>query len=301
MCLPSNIIKIIPYTLLMIGLIDLLILLVVSKKRKTKKRNRLILVYIAVLIITIICYWGSTNIKTCKEAQVVNQDTTTTTPTTTTTTTTSTTTTKKVSEDGYVGTTTNGYTITKKNGAYYIDDYLVVNKTYALASNWVPQNTYSKINAEICKNCLDKTTYSNWSKMQSDASAVGLNIYIASGYRSYSYQNGLYNSYLKKDTKAKVDTYSARPGHSEHQSGLAFDLNSVTDAFAATNEGKWIQDNCYLYGFIIRYPKDKSNETGYKYEPWHLRYVGVELANKLYNNGNWITMETYFGIDSKYQ
>ena len=137
--------------------------------------------------------------------------------------------------------------------------------------------------------------------MKNDATSIGLNIWIQSGYRSYEYQQGLYEKYVSRDGKQQADTYSARPGHSEHQSGLSFDLNSVNDSFAATDEGKWVQDNAYLYGFIIRYPKDKSNETGYKYEPWHLRYVGKDLASKLYNNGDWITMETYFGIDSRYK
>ena len=224
----------------------------------------------------------------------------TTTPTSTSTTTKKTTTTTKSSDDGYIGTSSKGYSITKKSGAYYVDGYLIVNKSYALSSSWVPKNTYSKISAEICKTCIDKTAYADWQRMKSDATAIGLNIYIASGYRSYQYQKGLYESYLKKDSKAKVDTYSARAGHSEHQSGLAFDLNSVNDSFAATAEGKWIAKNAYLYGYIIRYPKGKTDETGYKYEPWHLRYVGADLAKKLYNDGDWLTMESYFGLDSKY-
>ena len=78
-------------------------------------------------------------------------------------------------------------------------------------------------------------------------------------------------------------------------------FNSVSSSFGYTDEGKWIKDNCYLYGFIIRYPEGKEKITGYMYEPWHLRYVGEELAEKLYNNGDWITMEEYFGITSVYE
>lgn len=81
---------------------------------------------------------------------------------------------------------------------------------------------------------------------------------------------------------------------------MAFDVNTINDSFANTEEGKWLNDNCYKYGFILRYPNGKSDETGYQYEPWHFRYVGVELAEKLYNNGNWITVEDYFGITSRY-
>ena len=78
-------------------------------------------------------------------------------------------------------------------------------------------------------------------------------------------------------------------------------MNSVEDDFAGTPEAIWLHNNCYKYGFIIRYPQGKTNETGYIYEPWHFRYVGTELAEILYNGGDWITMEDYFGITSVYQ
>ena len=81
---------------------------------------------------------------------------------------------------------------------------------------------------------------------------------------------------------------------------MAIDLNTINDTFHNTPEAKWLANNCYKYGFILRYPKGKTDETGYKYESWHFRYVGVDLASKLYNNGDWITLESYFGITSKY-
>ena len=87
----------------------------------------------------------------------------------------------------------------------------------------------------------------------------------------------------------------------EHQSGLAADLNHVGSNFDNTESAKWLEQNCWKYGFILRYPKGKDKETGYVYESWHFRYVGVDLAKKLYNNGNWITMEAYFGITSQYK
>ncbi|MDD2505079.1 MAG: M15 family metallopeptidase [Bacilli bacterium] len=208
---------------------------------------------------------------------------------------------KNDDNSNYIGTTPKGYLIEKIEGAYYVDNHLIVNKSYPLDANWIPEDTHIKItNQEICNNCINEDAYNNWIKMRSDATTIGLNIYIASGYRSYDYQGGLYQNYVNRDGVKAADTYSARAGHSEHQSGLAFDLNSVDSSFAATNESKWITENCYLYGFIIRYPKDKAHETGYKYEPWHLRYVGLELAQKLYNQGNWITMESYFDLESKY-
>lgn len=183
-------------------------------------------------------------------------------------------------------TTSKGFKGVTKNGVTYIEGYLVVNKTYTLPSSY--------------GNGLTNATTEAFNKMQAAAKVDGLNIYISSGFRSYSYQKTLYNNYVNRDGVVAADTYSARAGHSEHQSGLAFDVNTINDSFANTEEGKWLNDNCYKYGFILRYPNGKSDETGYQYEPWHFRYVGVELAEKLYNNGNWITVEDYFGITSRY-
>ena len=183
-------------------------------------------------------------------------------------------------------TTSKGFKGVTKNGVTYIEGYLVVNKTYTLPSSY--------------GNGLTNATTEAFNKMQAAAKVAGLNIYISSGFRSYSYQKTLYNNYVNRDGVTVADTYSARAGHSEHQSGLAFDVNTINDSFANTEEGKWLNDNCYKYGFILRYPNGKSDETGYQYEPWHFRYVGVELAEKLYNSGNWITVEDYFGITSRY-
>jgi len=137
--------------------------------------------------------------------------------------------------------------------------------------------------------------------MKQDSKKVGLNLIIQSGFRSYNTQVNVYNKWISLDGKEIADTYSARPGHSEHQTGLALDLNLIDNKFEETPEFAWLNDNCYKYGFILRYPKEKQHITGYIYEPWHYRYVGSELAKKLYNNGNWITLEEYFGIDSKYE
>lgn len=186
------------------------------------------------------------------------------------------------------------------DGITYIDGILVVNKSYALPSDYVPANPNAPITKGNGIDFLDRTTMDAFKKMQKDAKEMGLNIWIASGFRSYDYQERLYNNYLKRGSQDVVDTYSARPGYSEHQTGLAFDLNSVTREFADTEEGKWIAENCHKYGFIIRYPEGKMDATGYMYEPWHLRYVGLELASKLYNDGDWLTIESVFGITSDY-
>lgn len=184
-------------------------------------------------------------------------------------------------------TTSKGYLAKVVDGITYIDGILIVNKTYSLPSSYGTQ--------------LTDTTTNSFNEMKSEASKLGLNLYISSGFRSYSLQNTIYNNYVNMDGKANADTYSARAGHSEHQTGLAFDLNSIDSSFADTQEGKWVNENAYKYGFIIRYPKGKESITGYMYEPWHLRYVGTNLATKLYNSGNWITLEEYYGIDSKYE
>mgnify|MGYP000643530548 FL=1 len=198
------------------------------------------------------------------------------------------------------GTTSKGFQIQEINGATYIDGVLIANKTYALPQDFIPTNPDQPVNADRSSTCLDKTLMSAWKIMLKDATAKGLNIYISSGYRSYNYQVNVYNRYVKSDGAAVADTYSSRPGNSEHQTGLCFDLNTIEDSFQYTNEGKWINDNCYKYGFCIRFPKGKDSATGYQYESWHLRYVGVDLATKLYNNGDWLSLEEYFGITSEY-
>lgn len=169
-------------------------------------------------------------------------------------------------------------------GLTYIDGILVVNKTYALPSDYNPG--------------VDPDAQAAFDKMQAAAAKEGLNIYISSGFRSYDYQSGLYDRYVQRSGKAEADRYSARPGHSEHQTGLAFDLNSIDMTFADTDECAWVNEHCAEYGFIIRYPKGSESITGYMYEPWHLRYLGAENAKKVYDSG--LTLEEYLGIDSKY-
>lgn len=204
----------------------------------------------------------------------------------------------KLSDGEYV--TSKGYTLKIENGLTYIDGNLIVNKTYKLPEDYKPIDPYSPITGDWGINNINKDVMEAFKLMASDAASLGLNIYIASGYRGYNNQNSLYNNYVAIDGKEAADKYSARPGHSEHQTGMCFDLNSVEDSFANTDEGRWVDSNAYLYGFIIRYPKGKENETGYQYESWHLRYVGKDLAKTLYNNGDWITMEDYYGISSSY-
>ncbi|MBR3840306.1 MAG: M15 family metallopeptidase [Erysipelotrichales bacterium] len=190
-----------------------------------------------------------------------------------------------VLEDGVI-TTSKGYQIEIVDHIAYINGVMIVNKSYPLPSDYA----YG----------FHEDTQAAFDLMKLDAAALGLNLYNSSGYRTYNYQDYLYNNYCNLYGQTYADTISARPGHSEHQSGYALDLNTIKGSFANTDEGIWVNDNCYKYGFILRYPKDKTNETGYAYEPWHLRYVGIELATALYNDGDWLTVEDYFGITSEY-
>ena len=122
-----------------------------------------------------------------------------------------------------------------------------------------------------------------------------LNIIAMSTYRSYSYQVDLYKRYVKQDGEEKADTYSGRPGHSEHQTGLAVDVYNKTENytnFEKTKEFTWMQEHAHEYGFILRFPKGKENETGYQYESWHYRYVGVDAATYIHENN--ITFEEYY-------
>lgn len=192
--------------------------------------------------------------------------------------------------------TKKGNTIKNYYGVTYIDNVIIANKTYSLPSNFVPNNLVT-FNGYIKVVDYVKDAYN---ELKSDSSVLGLNIYASSGYRSYSDQKYIYDNYVRMDGMVKADTYSARAGYSEHQTALAIDLNTVDMSFDGTSESNWLKDNCWKYGFIIRYPKDKENITGYMYEPWHIRYVGKELARVLYNNGNWLSLEEYYGIDSKY-
>lgn len=146
-----------------------------------------------------------------------------------------------------------------------------------------------------------KVTAQALEAMFADAKKDGINLMLSSGYRSFNFQTGLYNRYVSQIGQASADTQSARPGYSEHQTGLAVDVEpasrqcEIEACFADTPEGKWVAANAYKYGFIIRYTPDKTAVTGYTYEPWHIRYVGPELATQMHQQ-NIETLEEFFGL-----
>ena len=173
---------------------------------------------------------------------------------------------------------------------------VVVNKQHALSPiNYVPANLVSVGNGQLARTEAAQALTS----LLSAAQKAGKPMYALSGYRSYNTQTSLYNSYVQSDGQAAADTYSARPGYSEHQTGLAIDVGNGTCnldiCFGNTAAGKWLAANAYSYGFIIRYPSGKTSVTGYQYEPWHLRYVGTSVSKDMHAKGT-TTLEEYFGI-----
>lgn len=184
----------------------------------------------------------------------------------------------------YSTVTKNGYKLERIDGITYVDGIMMANKTYTLPKTYDPG--------------IQPVAADAFYSMQAAAAAEGINLFIVSAYRSYAKQEAVYAGWVNQDGREAADTYSSRPGHSDHQTGYTFDLNSLSQSFADTKEGKWIAAHCAEYGFIIRYPKDKDMYTGYMYEPWHVRYIGVEKAKIITDSG--LSLEEYYGITSDY-
>ena len=139
---------------------------------------------------------------------------------------------------------------------------------------------------------LAGVAYEYYVRMSDAARKEGLSMKVVSAYRTENYQRGLYNNKLKTRGTVYADNYSARPGFSEHQTGLAVDINSTKTVFEYSAEFKWLQKHAHEYGFIMRYPKGKEWITGYSYEPWHYRFVGTEVAKIIYEED--ITYEEFY-------
>lgn len=165
-----------------------------------------------------------------------------------------------------------------ENGVTYVGDVLIVNKKYP-----VPKN-YGR--------GLDQQAVAALNSMRSSS---GYGMPVVSGFRSYESQEKIFAGWCARDGVEVASTYSARPGHSEHQTGLAMDITSLEQSYGNTREGKWVAENCYKYGFILRYPQGKDNITGYIYEPWHLRYLGKSTAKLVKDSG--LTLEEFLGVE----
>jgi len=173
---------------------------------------------------------------------------------------------------------------------------LVVNKKHPLPADYNPYNgstTDNNADGSGLMPAADKAKTKLITAMQHAGFAISNNI---SGFRAYPYQKALYDNYVSSQGKEQADTFSARPGYSEHQSGLAFDLLG-TDGQLPTNDAmyEWLQQHAHEYGFIIRYPRGESNITGYEGEEWHMRYIGVENATEMFNK-KITTLEEFTGV-----
>lgn len=171
------------------------------------------------------------------------------------------------------------FTEPQVSGITYVNGIMLVNKTHPVPRDYAPG--------------LQPVAYNAFLQLRADAAAAGYDIQLLSGYRSYDLQAQLYTNYCNVYGQAAADTFSAKPGTSEHQTGLAMDVGWIDDAYGDTPSGQWLAANCYKYGFILRYMKGKESITGYKYEPWHIRYVG-DIAGDIYRSG--LCLEEYLGV-----
>lgn len=169
----------------------------------------------------------------------------------------------------------------------YVNGILIANKKYPLPSTFAPGES------EEAREAFDK--------MAAAALLEDFSLVAFSTYRSFDYQTDLYKRYVERDGVEEADRYSARPGYSEHQTGLAFDIGEVnreehwvSSSFGGTEAGKWLATNAHTYGFILRYPEGKEFVTGYMHESWHFRYVGEEIAQDIYKNKG--TLEEYLEL-----
>ncbi len=181
---------------------------------------------------------------------------------------------------------------------------VLVNKTHKLPDGYIPPNLVVPdvpfayhVNSPIEKMHMQKPAAVALEQLFNQAKKDGIILYAQSGYRSYKRQKVIFASNVEKMGEAKASVISAHPGTSEHQTGLAMDLSSadvgdqLIQDFGETKEGKWVAAHAAQFGFIVRYPKGKQSVTGYEYEPWHLRYVGVKAAKYIHDHN--ITLEAY--------
>ena len=194
------------------------------------------------------------------------------------------------------------------NARAYLKDYedykeadtdkgnLIIANKLSYLGDYVPDDLVN-VDGSYCMQdgvMLKSEAYEHLKQMFEAAREEDYYFYISTAYRSYDFQKALYDSYLLKDSAEVVDSYSSRPGFSDHQTGLACDIGMPGykfEMFTDTDECRWLHENAYKYGFILRYPEGKENITKYKYESWHFRYVGVEVSTYIYENN--ITLEEY--------
>ena len=194
----------------------------------------------------------------------------------------------------------NLYILTNTNNSVMVysnidDNYLVlVNKYNGLDSNYEP-NDLEEITSSFNKGLNNRLRHDakvSFEEMCSAALLDNIYLYSMSSYRAYGTQEYIYNKGIEENGIVETEKTTARPGYSEHQLGLAVDINWISIKFEETSEYNWLINNSYKYGFILRYPKDMEDITLYSYEPWHYRYVGKEVAFRIYNDN--ITFDEYY-------
>lgn len=173
---------------------------------------------------------------------------------------------------------------------------MLVNKYTYLPEDYNPSDIVDVKNWYCYgENKLKEEAYQKFIDLFNAAKEADMKIILSSGYRNYSEQKETYDNFVDRYGEKKADTLAARPGFSEHETGLALDIttgSATKDTFETTEEFTWLQENAYKFGFILRYPKDKEDITGYAYESWHYRYVGTEVAKKIHDLN--ITYDEYY-------
>ncbi|KGX92576.1 peptidase M15 [Pontibacillus halophilus JSM 076056 = DSM 19796] len=182
----------------------------------------------------------------------------------------------------------------------------VINKQRELPADYVPANLVEPdvpfyFEEDHPKRQMRQVAATSLEQLFQAAEEEGVDLVAASGYRSYDRQKSIYESNVAAYGEEKANTFSAKPGQSEHQTGLSMDVTvaqlsfKLTEEFGDTEPGSWLAEHAHEYGYIIRYPEGKSEITGYQYEPWHIRYVGKEVATEIYENN--VTIEEYYNLD----
>ena len=194
----------------------------------------------------------------------------------------------------------------EENAELYDPDSILfcANKKHPLPDNYQPADlVYVNVTQIHGDTTLRKEAADAMIAMFDAAKADSVSLVLGSGFRDQAYQTNLYNMYVSQSGQEYADSISSRPGYSEHQTGLAADIKAPDDgtyldeSFINTPQGQWLYNNAYRFGWILRYPEGKEDITGYDYEPWHYRYVGIETATAMHNIDPNLTFEEYFNIE----
>lgn len=173
------------------------------------------------------------------------------------------------------------------NGATYVGGIVIANKAITLPPEF---------GSHIAYDSMEPVVREALQQMNAEAPYYYT---VVSGYRDYYSQQAIFQRYVDRDGYDEAVTYSAKQGHSEHQTGYTMDLDSLYESYGSTPEGKWLAENCWKYGFIIRYPKGKEDITGYTYEPWHVRWIGRSTAKLVYDSG--LTLEEFLNVEGGWE